>query len=142
MEFRVRRHGNVAGEAPFDSHYAGYFQHVEADHSVVVHDDTVVGLDESHASHISRHVENMLTRLYYLLAVVIHPQVNQVELIAEHLLLQQVPVVKLARDFVKDYDLPARTPNGWIFSGLFSGHLPACAHSASSRTQRCSDLLT
>ncbi len=49
----------------------------------------MVGLDEAHATHICCQVENMLTPSDDLFAVVIDAQVNQMELVAEHFLLQK-----------------------------------------------------
>ena len=49
----------------------------------------MVGLDEAHATHIRCQVENVLTASDDLFAVVIDAQVNQVELVAEHFLLQK-----------------------------------------------------
>ncbi len=45
-------------------------------------------LDEAHAAHVCRQVEDMLAAFANLLAVLIEPQVNQVEFVAELLLLQ------------------------------------------------------
>ena len=49
----------------------------------------MVGLDEAHATHICCQVENMLTASDDLSAVVIDTQVDQVEFVAEHFLLQK-----------------------------------------------------
>jgi hypothetical protein len=57
------------------------------DHSVVVEDDRVVGLDESHAAHVRRQVEDMVAPSHHLFAVVKHPQIHEVKLVAEDLLL-------------------------------------------------------
>lgn len=51
-------------------------------------DDGVVALDEAHASHVCRQVEHVVAALHHLVAVVRHAQVNQDELIAEHILLR------------------------------------------------------
>jgi hypothetical protein len=48
----------------------------------------VVGLDETHSSHVSCQVEYVVTSLADLLAVVKEPEVHQVELIAKLVLLQ------------------------------------------------------
>jgi hypothetical protein len=57
---------------PFHTLYPRGFHHVEADHSIVVHDDRVVGLDEAHAPHISCEVENMLASFNDFLAIIVY----------------------------------------------------------------------
>jgi hypothetical protein len=73
---------------PLNVVLTGRLHHVEANHGVVVEDDRVVGLDESHAAHVCCQVEDMITAITYLLAVLKHPEIHKVELIAKHLLLQ------------------------------------------------------
>ncbi len=65
---------------------ASCFQHVEADHSVVIHDDGMVGLDEAHAAHVRRQVEHMLHALGDGQAVVHDAEIHQMELVTEHVL--------------------------------------------------------
>ncbi len=65
---------------------ASCFQHVEADHSVVIHDDGMVGLDEAHAAHVRRKVEHMLHALGDGQAVVHDAEIHQMELVTEHVL--------------------------------------------------------
>ena len=48
----------------------------------------MVGLDEAHASHVCSKIEHLVAALHHLLAVVIHTQIHEVELVAEHFLLQ------------------------------------------------------
>ena len=71
---------------PLDTVNSSSLKHVKADHGVVVHDHRVVGLDEAHPTHISREVEHMVNPRGDLEAVVHHPQVHEVELVAEHVL--------------------------------------------------------
>ncbi len=71
---------------PVDAIDAGCFQHVEADHSVVVHDDRVVRLNKAHTAHVGRQVENMLHALGDGQAVVHDAQIHQMELVTEHVL--------------------------------------------------------
>jgi hypothetical protein len=60
----------------------------------------VVGLDEAHASHISCQVEYVVTALADLLAVVKEPEVHQVELVAELVLLQR-SIASARRSFIR-----------------------------------------
>ena len=64
------------------------FKHIEADHGVVVHDHGVVALNEAHASHVGRQVEDMVSALTHFLAVLKDTQVDEVKLVAENLLLR------------------------------------------------------
>ena len=73
---------------PLDSLNAANLHHVEADHGVVVHDDTVIRLNEAHASHVCCQVEYMLTTLDDFAAIVIHSEIHQVEFVTEDFLLQ------------------------------------------------------
>jgi len=65
---------------------ASCFQHVEADHSVVIHDDGMVGLDKAHAAHVRRQVEHMLNAFGDGQAVVHDAEIHQMELVTEHVL--------------------------------------------------------
>lgn len=71
---------------PLDSINPSSLEHVEADHCVVVEDDRVVRLNETHASHISCEVEHMVDPRGDLQAVIHNPEVHEVELVAEHVL--------------------------------------------------------
>lgn len=62
----------TAGNTPFNVSLAGSFYHVEGYHRVVVHDNGVVGLDETHATHVSCQVEHMVAFLAHALAVIEH----------------------------------------------------------------------
>jgi len=73
--------------APLAVALACCLQHVEGHHGVIVEDDSVVGLDEAHASHVCREVENVVASGHNFLAVLEHAQVHQVELVTESLLL-------------------------------------------------------
>lgn len=77
----------LSSHAPLHANLPRRLQHVEGHHGVVVHDDRVVGLDEAHAAHVRSQVEHVLAACGNLLAVVKDAQVNQVELIAERVLL-------------------------------------------------------
>ena len=93
----------------------------------------MVGLDEAHATHICCQVENMLTASDDLFAVVIDAQVNQVELIAEHCLLQKFrgfcSLVNQSNPLFSD-----RT----AVEAKGGRHIPAYAHFASNHSQLCS----
>jgi hypothetical protein len=62
-------------------------EHVVADHSVVVKDHRVVGLDETHAPHVCCKIEDMVYIRANLLAVVEEAQVHEMKLITKHVLL-------------------------------------------------------
>ena len=74
-------------DTPLDFVEPAGLEHVVADHRVVVHDDGVVRLDEAHASHIRGEVEHVVASLCDREAVVQQAQVDEVELVAEHVLL-------------------------------------------------------
>lgn len=106
---------------PFDTINPSGLKHVKADHGVVVHDNRVIGLNESHPSHISGKVENMVNPGGHLEAVVHHPQINKMELMAEHILshvliflpVRSNDVVALALEAPRDVgcDEPASSRN-------------------------------
>ena len=73
------------------------FHHIEGNHHVVVEDDGVVGLNESHASHVRREVEAVVAPLENLFTVFVQPQISQDELIAEHRLLHVFIALPIAR---------------------------------------------
>lgn len=92
--------GGGARKKPRDAVDAGGFEHVEADHGVVVHDDGVVGLDEAHAAHVGGQVENVMRAFRDLQAIVHDAQVHEVELIAEHVLAHVLVLLPVRRDDV------------------------------------------
>jgi hypothetical protein len=63
-------------QLPGDLALPSCFQHIEADHGVVIHDDRVVALDEAHASHVCCKVEDMIHALADLFAVVEDSQID------------------------------------------------------------------
>ena len=60
--------------------------HVEGDHRVIVHDDRVIALDESHTTHVGGEVEHMVATLDDLRAVLEQAQIDQHKLVAEDVL--------------------------------------------------------
>lgn len=84
----LARVGGAGESLPLHVGLAGGLDHVEGDHRVVVHDYRVVALDEAHATHVRGEVEDVVAAVAHLLAVVKHAQVDEDELVAEHLLLQ------------------------------------------------------
>mmetsp|Transcript_15757 Transcript_15757/g.45023 ORF Transcript_15757/g.45023 Transcript_15757/m.45023 type:complete len:207 (-) Transcript_15757:58-678(-) len=74
--------------------------HVEGDHRVVVHDDRVVALDESHTTHVSSKVEHVVATRDNLGAVLEQAQVDQDELITEDILRHVFIALPVASDDV------------------------------------------
>lgn len=70
-------------EESLDSVNASGLKHVEGDHGVVVQDDRMVRLDESHSSHIGGEVEDPLAVLGDFEAVIVLAEIDKLELIAE-----------------------------------------------------------
>lgn len=85
---------------PFDAIDSCSFKHVEADHGVVVHDHGVVGLDETHASHIGSKIEDVICTTGDLEAVVHDPEVDEMELVAEHVLAHVLVLLPVGGDDV------------------------------------------
>ena len=75
-----------AGDKPLNSIDPGSLKHVEANRSVVVHNDRMVGLNEAHTPHISSKVKHMINPVYDFQTVIHHPKINEMKLITEHVL--------------------------------------------------------
>mmetsp|Transcript_1154 Transcript_1154/g.4037 ORF Transcript_1154/g.4037 Transcript_1154/m.4037 type:complete len:402 (+) Transcript_1154:601-1806(+) len=84
-------------EHPLGVVLPGSLKDVEGDHGVVVHDHSVVALDEAHAAHVRGEVEDVLAVLGDLHAVVKDAQVDKVELVAEHVLGHVLVPLPVAR---------------------------------------------
>lgn len=76
------------------------FHHIKGDHRVVVHDDRVVALDESHPTHVGGKVEHVVATLNDLGTVLEQPQVDQHELIAKYVLRHVLIALPIAGDDV------------------------------------------
>jgi hypothetical protein len=87
-------------QRPGDAVNAASLEHVEADHGVVVHDDSVVGLDKAHAAHVGGEVEDVVRALGDLEAIIHDAQVHEVELVAEHVLTHVLVLLPVGRDDV------------------------------------------
>jgi hypothetical protein len=67
---------------------AGGFEHVEADLGVVVEDDGMVGLDETHSSHISGEIENPVGSFGRFQTVLVSTKVKQKKFVTKLLFLK------------------------------------------------------
>jgi hypothetical protein len=95
-----KQRATTGEKLPLDAINSSSLKHVKADHGVVVHDHRVVGLDEPHPTHISSKVEHMVDPRGHLEAVVHDPQVNEMELVAEHLLSHVLVLLPVRGDDV------------------------------------------
>merc|ERR1711871_290807 len=86
--FRVAACARGVEEALDHAIVTSSLQHVNGDHSGVVHDARVVGLDEAHATHVSSEVEHPLATCGSLDAIFDVAKVEELELRAELLLLE------------------------------------------------------
>lgn len=99
-KIHFRRQGFRERQKPRHAVNASCFQHIEADHSVIVHNHRVVRLDEAHAAHVSRQVEDVVDILRDEQAILCHPEINQVELFTEQLLRHVLVPFPVRRDHI------------------------------------------
>mmetsp|Transcript_39068 Transcript_39068/g.91253 ORF Transcript_39068/g.91253 Transcript_39068/m.91253 type:complete len:414 (+) Transcript_39068:194-1435(+) len=92
--------GRRGVEEALDAALARGLHHVEGDHGVVVQDARVVALDEAHAAHVSSEIEHPVRTLDNLEAVVEGAEVDEMELIAELLLLKVLLLLPVRPDDV------------------------------------------
>lgn len=76
------------------------FHHVEGNHRVIVHDDGMVALDESHATHVGSKVEHMVTALHDLGTILEQTQIDEHEFVAEDILRHVLIALPVAGDDV------------------------------------------
>jgi hypothetical protein len=139
------RRGGV--EQALDFGDSAGLHHVEGNHRVIVHDDGVVALDKSHSTHIGGQVENVITPLDDLGAVLEQSQVNEHKLVTKNILLHTMWVIYASRSVVEPAIWlvgEAGAPLGGIPSLKVSspqaptaGNAQACVHCVSNRKQRC-----
>ena len=75
-------------------------QHVERDHGVIVHDGRVVGLNESHSTHIGSQVEDVIASIDNLQAVIHDTAVHEMKLVAEHIFSHMLVLLPIGSDHI------------------------------------------
>ena len=92
---------------PTDTVDTRCLDHVKANHGVIVHNNRVIRLDESHAAHISCEVENMVDTFGDGKAVIHDAEIYEVELVAEHVIIHVLVLLPIRGDDVVAFALEA-----------------------------------
>jgi hypothetical protein len=79
------------------------FKDVDGDHGVVVHNGRVVGLNETHATHICSKVEDPITAFHRLLAIRQVTEVQEFKFIAKFFGLEVLVFLPIHTDNIMAY---------------------------------------
>ncbi|KAJ0603247.1 hypothetical protein HanIR_Chr03g0148431 [Helianthus annuus] len=69
---------------PLDSADSGSLKHVKANHSVIIHNNRMIRLNEPHTTHISSQIKHMIDVFRHFQTIIHHTKINKMKLVTKH----------------------------------------------------------